>query len=178
MARTCASVSPVNLHFVNRLSRQVRCQRALVQFHRLTAVTEAEGHLISGKEKEGVDSNKALRRRVGVSEMNIEPRRHPLERSAGGMPHRGSCVSSGGKTKGVDFLVNPPVTDTGVAADAASRIPATADAERKSSGSDATATPLTIRYSTVLKANTVCVSYFSPGRRTVLGNSGWFGESG
>ena len=31
--------------------------------------------------------------------MNIEPRRHPLERSAGGMPHRGGCVSSGGKTK-------------------------------------------------------------------------------
>ena len=44
-------------------------------------------------------TNKALQRRVGVSEMNIEPRRHPLERSAGGMPHRGGCVSSGGKTK-------------------------------------------------------------------------------
>ena len=43
--------------------------------------------------------NKAPQRRVGVSEMNIEPRRHPLERSAGGMPHRGGCVSSGGKTK-------------------------------------------------------------------------------
>ena len=45
--------------------------------------------------------------------MNIEPRRHPLERSAGGMPHRGSCVSSGGKTKGVDQKVNPLLCDSG-----------------------------------------------------------------